>query len=87
MSKWCLVLATCCFYPVLVLFVIYISMRSVFVPPAPSGQVQNLRVEQEGLNVYLSWKNVLEQQQQGFIKGYNVSYSRVGDETLNSFGK
>ncbi|XP_060791899.1 LIF receptor subunit alpha b isoform X2 [Neoarius graeffei] len=51
----------------------------------PSGQVQNLRVEQEGLNVYLSWKNVLEQQQQGFIKGYNVSYSRVGGETFNSF--
>lgn len=62
-------------------------MQSVFVPPAPSGQVQNLSIEQEGLNVDLSWKNVLEQEQQGFIKGYIVSYSRVDGETLNSFGK
>ncbi|TTK94551.1 Leukemia inhibitory factor receptor [Bagarius yarrelli] len=40
----------------------------------PSGKVQNLQAKQEGLNVYLNWENVSEQEQKGFIQGYNVSY-------------
>ncbi|KAK3523885.1 hypothetical protein QTP70_015714, partial [Hemibagrus guttatus] len=46
----------------------------------PSETVQNLKAKQEGLNIYLSWENVSEQKQRGFIKGYNVSCSSDGEK-------
>ncbi|MCJ8740938.1 hypothetical protein PDJAM_G00064980 [Pangasius djambal] len=49
----------------------------------PSGAVQNLTAVQEGLNIYLSWVNVHGQEQRGFIKGYNVSYSRAGRDEVS----
>lgn len=49
----------------------------------PSGTVQNLKAKQEGLNVYLFWENVNEQEQKGFIKGYNVSYWCAGGDENN----
>ncbi|XP_046723787.1 LIF receptor subunit alpha b isoform X2 [Silurus meridionalis] len=49
----------------------------------PSGKVQNLTAMQEGLNIYLSWGNVKEHEQRGFIKGYNVSYSHSGGDQVN----
>lgn len=49
--------------------------------PAPTGRVQDLKGWLVGLNIYLSWGNVSEQMQRGFIKGYNLSYiSDGGDE-------
>lgn len=48
--------------------------------PAPSGSVQNLTAKQEGLNIFVSWRNVHETEQRGFIKGYNVSCSDSKDE-------
>ncbi|XP_026797254.3 LIF receptor subunit alpha b [Pangasianodon hypophthalmus] len=49
----------------------------------PLGAVQNLKAEQEGLNIYLSWGSVREQEQRGFIKGYIVSYSHAGREEVS----
>ncbi|XP_062867413.1 LIF receptor subunit alpha b isoform X2 [Trichomycterus rosablanca] len=47
-----------------------------------SGEVQNLRVEQHGSDILLSWDDVSKEQHRGFIKGYNVSYSTVnGNKT------
>lgn len=66
---------------VFVLFFIYFSMSSVFFfPTAPSGTVQNLSAVQEGLNIYLSWINVHEEEHRGFIEGYNVYYSYGGGD-------
>ncbi|KAI5625115.1 leukemia inhibitory factor receptor alpha b isoform X1 [Silurus asotus] len=57
-----------------------VSMR--ICDEAPSGKVQNLTATQEGLNIYLSWGNVQEHEQRGFIKGYNVSYSHAGGDQV-----
>lgn len=46
----------------------------------PSGTVQNLSAVQEGLNIYLSWINVHEEEHRGFIEGYNVYYGYDGGD-------
>lgn len=53
---------------------------SFFFPTAPSGTVQNLSAVQEGLNIYLSWINVHEEEHRGFIEGYNVYYGYDGGD-------
>ncbi|XP_047661692.1 LIF receptor subunit alpha b isoform X2 [Tachysurus fulvidraco] len=49
----------------------------------PTGRVQDLKGWLEGLNIYLSWGNVSEQMQRGFIKGYNLSYISDGGDEKN----
>ncbi|KAM9450361.1 LIF receptor subunit alpha b isoform 1-T1 [Clarias gariepinus] len=49
----------------------------------PLGTVQNLKAKQEGLNIYLCWSNVPEQEQRGFIKGYKIFYQSAGGDKGN----
>ncbi|XP_076836794.1 LIF receptor subunit alpha b isoform X2 [Brachyhypopomus gauderio] len=41
---------------------------------SPSGQVQNLTAVQHGPDVVLSWEEVPNDKQRGFIQGYTISY-------------
>ncbi|KAI4886814.1 hypothetical protein NFI96_018381 [Prochilodus magdalenae] len=57
---------------------------------APSGRVHNLKAEQHGVNVELSWEDMPEKEKKGFISGYIVSYklssgnhNEHGDENYN----
>lgn len=78
----CVVLETCCFYHVFVVFAFYF-FHVIYLFSAPSGPVQNLTAKQEGVNIYLSWRNVRAPEQRGFIKGYNVVYSHEGRDERN----
>ncbi|XP_026861737.2 LIF receptor subunit alpha b isoform X2 [Electrophorus electricus] len=40
----------------------------------PSGRVQNLRAEQQGSTLVLSWDEVPKEEQRGFIQGYTIFY-------------
>ncbi|XP_066502120.1 LIF receptor subunit alpha b [Hoplias malabaricus] len=47
---------------------------------APSGKVYNLTIEQHGVKIKLSWKDMPEKEKNGFILGYNVSYEQPNGE-------
>ncbi|KAI4879687.1 hypothetical protein NFI96_032027 [Prochilodus magdalenae] len=51
---------------------------------APSGIVRNLKAEQHGVNVELTWNEVSEMEKKGFIVGYVVS-QKLNDDTNSSF--
>lgn len=46
------------------------------------GKVENLKGENKGIHVELSWDEVPLEQQNGFIQGYNVITLLSGSETI-----
>ncbi|KAL6469926.1 hypothetical protein MHYP_G00210450 [Metynnis hypsauchen] len=47
---------------------------------APSGRVRSLKAKQFGMNVELSWEDMIEEEKKGFLLGYIVSYKRPSDD-------
>ena len=46
---------------------------------APSGRVLSLKAKRYGMNVELSWEDIIEEEKKGFLLGYIVYYKRRND--------